>query len=520
MKRFCYSFLALLAAIVLLASCGSEQGSACLKLIPENAVVVARFDVKKSLEAIGYDKEKDLREKMKQTVKEAVDDKDFAEKICSIIDNPSESGIDTDCPLYLYVSANMSNIVGLVGTPSDRNKMAELLGKLIGDVKLEETDGVSYFDLDQAAIAFTDDWFFVGMAMGGGKSLAKDLKELANASEAPILKNEDFKKMMELEGMAQMLISGKGLNDAISKLAMLGDEGKEIEKAIKKALPGKLEDISILANGNYDKGISTGTTELLTFSDEWKQAVNNFDAILGDIDAKSAALASGEGIAVLANINGEKLYDLVEKAANTFGFNDEDTMSTLKTFISTVTGNICFSMTGFSGNDTPELSAYASTKDAAIINTVSEALGDEDIQKIDDHNYVMNNYNWEWNDITGDLEKTDLVNKAAFGFKDGLTYVVFGKEPVAFQTPAKSVPSNLIKGKGFFCYINYDIFKKIVALANDNAINTQMAVEMCDMMDYVEAHYEGNGLFTMRGEMKDKNASILGAYARMLEYLR
>lgn len=189
MKHFYYSCLTLLAAVMVLASCSKEKdGNVCLKLIPEDAAIVMRFDVKQSLEAIGYDKEDELKDQLKDAISENVDDEDLLNMLSEIVDDPSATGLDTSNPMYLYVSANLSNIVGLVGTTADTKKLEAFVNKLSekadGD-EVEEVDGVKYMEVKEAGIAFTDDWFFIGQAADGGKSLAKDLKKLAEADELP-----------------------------------------------------------------------------------------------------------------------------------------------------------------------------------------------------------------------------------------------------------------------------------------------------------------------------------------------
>ena len=520
MKHFYYACLTLLAAVMVLASCSKEKdGTACLKLIPEDAAIVVRIDMKQSLDAIGYDEADDFKDKLKDAINEHVDDDELQEMLTEIVDNPSATGIDTSNPVYLYVTANLSNIVGFVGTTSDQEKLEAFINKLSemadGD-EVEETDGVKYFEIQKAGIAFTDEWFFIGMAADGAKSLAKDLKKLAEADEAPIMKNEDFKAMMEKEGMFQMLVSGKGAAEGLNKLATLDRQAKEVVKVAEKALPGKIEDISLLFDGTMKEGISTGTAELLTYSDEWKEAVKDFDNMLGDIDENTAEWASSKGIAVLANIDGEKLFDMVLSAASKFGIdNDEETVATIRNYIASVKGDITFSMDGISDDETPELQAYISTKDETIIKMLL-IEGDDDIEMIDSLNFKINNYDWDYNYESGEYEKTNLVNSIFAGFDRGYTYFVMGKNPQPFKKPSETIPSDIIQGKGFYFYFNYDFLEEAAKISG-NSRETRMMKEMGKIVDYADGYYEGNGKCTFRGELNDKKTPLINQYVEIFE---
>ena len=165
MKRIFYSFATLLA-VVLLASCSSEKdGTACLKLIPEDAALVMRFDLKAVGEATNYANDKATKDELKKLVSDIPGDKDVKEKIKAIIENPSESGISTEHPVYFYLAPNVSNMIGLVGTTGDKDKFVELL-QLIADESnlddVEEYEGISCLDLGVAAFLVADDWFYVG----------------------------------------------------------------------------------------------------------------------------------------------------------------------------------------------------------------------------------------------------------------------------------------------------------------------------------------------------------------------
>lgn len=523
MKRFYYSLVALLA-VVLLASCSSEKdGTACLKLIPDNAALVMRFDLKSVGEAMNYEKDTELKSALKELLNEAKCDKKVKDKLKAIIDNPSETGISADYPLYFYVAPNMSNLIGLVGTTGDKDKLVELQKMLADEADLdavEEHDDMSCLAIEKAAFIVADDWFYLGMGGDDLEERAKDLKELADADKAPIMEKPDFKAMTEKKGQFQMLISGRGLDAFLGMAATSSRDMKEISKVLKQILPGKLSDISILGDANLAKGVSTGTTEVLTYSKEWKDAISEFDGVMGSINAEVAKYLSGDGMIFLANFDGPKVLALIEKVAAKFDkdlSNDED-FKEVSTILSTLNGNMGFGFTGFDG-ETPEGEIYLSTKDVQLVDLIAAQDEENELKKTGENEYSKPNFNYQFNEMTYDYEKvqTGFVN---FGFKQGFTYFVISKDENAmpFNTPAKALPAANIKGKGLYFYMGNGILDK---LPNEGNMSDEMMKDMADLYDFVECYYEGNGKFVIRSEMKDKNASLLKIYVDMLKkYLR
>ena len=315
-----------------------------------------------------------------------------------------------------------------------------------------------------------------------------------------------------------MLLSGRGIDAFFNKAKSFGanNEVKEVQDAMKKILPGKLSDISLLGNANFEKGVSTGTMEVLTYSNEWKNAISEFDGILGNITPEVAKYLSADGIAVLANIDGGKLFALIEKVAAKFGkdLNEDEDFVEVRNFVSTINGDMGLGISSID-NDSGEGVAYISTKDASILGLLTQNAADnEDLKQNGENDYTVYNYNYDYNYYTGDLEKTDLQSIINFGYRDGLTYFVLSKNENAapFATPAKPLSTAKIKGKGLYMYMNYELFTKLT----NGDMNDEMLKELSKDFDFVEAYYEGNGKFVGRSEMKDKNKSLLRVYMDML----
>lgn len=519
MKRYFYSFVTLLA-VVLLASCSSEKdGTACLKLIPEDAALVMRIDLKSVGEAMDYQNDKEGKTMLKGLIDDMSDDKKVKDKLKSIIDNPAESGISGDNPVYFYMAPNLSNVAGLVGTTGDRDKLVELLETIAEDGDLDDVEkyeGISCLALDKAAFMVDDDWFYLGMGGDDLQERAKDLKELVKADKAPIMEHNDFKALTEKKGQVQMLISGFGLNSLINKSSILGSDAKQIAKLAKEVLPGKLSDVSVLFDATFAKGSSTGTAEVLTYSKEWKDAVGELDGIMGNISSEVAKYLSGDGLVMLANLDGDKTLALIEKLAAKFGQNlDNEDFNQVRQVLTAINGNMGFGISDMV-NDMVEGALYISTKDASIIDLIASSNDSDtkELTKNGDNDYTLYQYDYDYDYMTGDFVKTNLVGVTNFGYKQGYTYATFSdKEGSApFTAPAKAVPA--VKGKGLYFYMGASIFDKF---DQGNSMENEVMKEMSKVYDFVELYYEGNGKMVVRTVLTDKTASVLKVYADIIK---
>lgn len=93
-----------------------------------------------------------------------------------------------------------------------------------------------------------------------------------------------------------------------------------------------------------------------------------------------------------------------------------------------------------------------------------------------------------------------------------------GENPQPFQKPTVTVPADLIQGKGFYFYMNYESFVESMAkVAGQNDREAEMMVEMGKLYDYADGYYEGNGKCSFRAEMKDKSTPLIRQMAEILE---
>ena len=208
MKKTFQMMFALLAAVLVLASC-SKKESVATRLIPENAIVVGRLDVKQTIDKSGLDANSRLLKKLKSAMSDTDMSEEMREKMMDIVLNPNQSGIDFDQPVFFYFTGNEDNMGGLVGTVDNKGKLTDLINQIASESgsedEVEEEDGVCRVG---EMMVFNDDWFFIGDV---NDDMIETLKEMAESGEGSMAEDESMAKLCEQPGVFSMLVSGKGL---------------------------------------------------------------------------------------------------------------------------------------------------------------------------------------------------------------------------------------------------------------------------------------------------------------------
>ena len=521
MKKLISKVLPLLAAVLALASCSKEQ--AAIRLIPEDAAIVMSVDVKQSADIMGINAESKAVEKIKNFVTKNVNDDDLREKLEAAFDNFDETGIDISQPVYFYLAADMENFVGLVGSTQSAKKMSTFIDAFAdesGFDTLSEDDGIYYTNIHGLAVIFNDDWFYFGPVTGDIEEQADHLEDMAENGKASILKNEDFVKMQEMEGIAKMLVSGKGIQAGID-LLVKGRQGKEIRQLL-KGLPGDLSDIAIIANGVAEGKEFSGTAQVLPHSDEWEKAIKEFDAMLGDVSSELTQYMDASSIVALANVRGDKLYDIIAKAVKAFTKEaPEEMLGDIRNIVTSFDGNIGLSLSSISSKGEPNLFVYLATKDSTLLNTIREGEDSEDMKINADGSFMVTKYDWDFDDDTYELVKGNAKNYTTYGYQNGYTYIVHNEDStqMPFSKPAEPFKAGNVKGKGFYFRMSYDFYRSLADYNNgfrhEDVIN-EMTDRIADFGDYVEMYYEGNGKFTSKGVYKKDLSEMLDLYVTLL----
>ena len=538
-----------LGVVVLLSSCTKVPGSA--KLIPENATVVMRLDVRQMAECSGLTDDGQMKSELKKMLKDANFSRSLSEKIEKIMDDPSKVGLDLRDPVFVYFIqsagpdfANMESLTmeadsllekeempseesvvketeaelefadnlpvppsadnvefGVVGTIYNAKDFADFLNELqkeAGEEPIREKDGLYYLMEDEMTFVFNKDYFYLSHKDYAGKQedevLAAFRKQFDDGVEESMYENDFFRTMCKKEGVMQMLFSYKGLSD-MPEMRLV--EGMFMPKNL------KLADLAYLMDVHTEKGETKAQFDILTSSNEWDDWLKKGEDIYGKFKGDLLKYISKEGLALFVNINGAKLFDLM-KEMPIFKEVPKDMVAQVAAILKSIDGDVAINWTGMDETGSlPRFSVYMQTKDATIINLLKDLDGaKEGFKEKVPNSYVTT--------IGGGTK--DVIN---FGWKQQTSYLLMGREGEEFKTTVHPFSDNVLKNRRFYMFFNFDLLNRLAKELGD----TQMAVEMKEftgMFDHIEGHDEGmrKAIFTLKHKEKNKTLfELLYTYA-------
>ncbi len=408
--------LVLLLAAFALASCQKESKSA--QLIPTDALMVMRWDVKQTLQKSKATESSQLKEKLNQKLEEEKSIPDgMRAKLKAIIDDPANSGVDFTQPFFFAVSGDIQKnpTFSFIGSLNDAGKLADLLKEAKDQgIELQEKDGIQYIQAGgDAYFAFNEDNFIFN---GGNKSAGIDaVIALFSNTDNSLIESEEFKKMNEAKGFLQFMFRGEAM-------------AKIMESAPKEATANLPEDFTFEGMGalvdlNTEKGKAILDCEIIATNDFWKDYLKQSIGSYEEIDGDAVEYLTKGGFALLAGINGENCAKMMEKYSKNFnGLLSEEQFALLLKVMSSIDGDIAVSVTGMTeGNPKPVIAAYLETKDNSLLTE------------------LQNN----------GINVNELGAKS--GFDKGFSYVTFGVEP--FTESANPV-GNEYKDKMLYCSLD------------------------------------------------------------------
>lgn len=219
MKKLFY--LPLLMAIVLMASC-SKSVPNYTRLIPEDADVVVRLDIRQLSKKSGFGKNGKLKEKIEQMVKDEVSGK-AREKILDILNDPKEAGLDLRDPVFIYGSSNRDNKMGVVGAVWNADSFTDLLNVLAQEAGIEKvkTGDINYIKMFDLLVCYNDDWFFItpfDSDADNAKAQAEDIVKRYEKGDKSMADNEGFRQMCLKKGVMQVFVKGETMGSVVDNM--------------------------------------------------------------------------------------------------------------------------------------------------------------------------------------------------------------------------------------------------------------------------------------------------------------
>ena len=443
-----------------------------VKMLNDDAAVLIRIDVKQMAEKAGLSKEKGAVEGWLSKLSP-----EAQKKIREILDKPVKLGLDLRDPLFY--SMTTKGDYRLVGTVYDDDNFADFLNAVSKDAgfdKVKEKDGLKMVDIKGTLLAFDGDNFLITKSDADVKAIFK--------SDSKLTDDEDFVKMCDREGDIQMLLKGEPL----SKASQLDGE-----------LADMMEDMSFLSDVVFDKGEVVATTESLFKSDNAKKIYENYTAFVGDIKGDYASFFSKDGLAFFGNINGEKLYEYLNKMGyldmvKRMGGMPESELADL---IKSVNGDFAMGIQALNspvqGNVGGKGALYVGMSSDKLLRMLSEAFH---WQEVESGRYLL--------DVSG--------SDVSVGYKNGALYALASsakdsvrQEPFANASNAFTKQEILGKGKSGYFFMNMRIFDV-----------SPEAKEIVQDLDKLEFYSSKDQKFILSLSMTDKERNAVVPFAKFL----
>lgn len=531
MKKSIFIKLLPLACIVLmLASCNKVPKYA--KMIPDDASVVVRLDVKKASENSKIADNAEVKDKIIKAIKDADMGRSARNKMEEILDDPTKSGVDFSDPVMLYIANDGdNNDVGLLGSVKDKDDFADFLNTLSkegdGDGVEDAKKDFSYIMIDTHTGIFFNKDFFLLTDISSDKDKQEDdiddiKKEFENDnSSRSMADNPDMKTMCKKDGVMQILVEGKGLA-----------EEKGVSDAFGDGLPSgvKLDDFAYLVDFNTEAGDATFTGEVISNSDAWKNYIAQYDETLGNLGTSLNNYMSSNGLCAIVNIDGDKVYDLLKDFGYTKKMNGSSDGKTFLKMLRSVNGDIVMNLSDydvFSNNKKLDGGLYISTENNSIVNDLKdEAKNNSGFETTGNDRYAIAIGGEGYIDDYGNyIEPSEPSMYMNFGYKSGVSYFALNEKKDKTGEVKEVLPAEMYKDKKAYFYMSSQLFKpakeslekevKDGENGGNQMTDAQTALDMIkailENVDYVEGYYEGGGKSTVRLVMKDKSVDPLSA---------
>ena len=504
MKKTFQMMFALLAAVLVLASCTKDK-SVATRLIPENAVIVGRFDVKQTIDKSGLNPNSRLFKKLKSNLSDADMSEEMREKLIDIVLNPNSSGIDFDQPVFFYFTGQNDNMAGLVGTVTNKGDLIELLNQIAeenNDDEVEEEDGI-YRAGD--TMVFSDDWFFVGDI---NDDIIETLKDMASTGEGSMAEDEGMQKLCEKTGVLSFLVSGKGLGQI---------DDRDMRKALQQLPEGlDINDVAAVADLQLNDGEALMESQILAFSTEWQEYIEESESAVNDITDELVEYVSNDGLAVFLNLDTNKLWEKIEQLLEANGMNDAETMNVAQKVFQSMEGSLALDVNGFTG-ERPNLAVFAKSRDSFIVEALSGMMEGEDLTSTGTNSFRFVEYDYDWDAYFNGGSELNRIPSAYldFGSERNITYLYYNQQSQEFGSARNGFPARELKGKGCYARFNFDFFKNI----DEDAIGEETSMimkEVAKLFNYAEAYYEGEGKSVLRIATNDEDKTPL---AIILDYI-
>lgn len=487
-----------LVAIVLATSCSSPVKYT--NAIPAESTEIVSIDLQSLAVKAGASDPQNAEalQKLTQTLTSGVS-ADAQKALETLLNKPSESGIDFALPVYLFHSSETQQ-QGFIAAVADADKLKDMLKATQSETQMAdvaEKDGYSYCYNDRSFLAFnattmlvlpsTDTPDIARMHQQASTLLGQGEEQSASSQGA-------FRQMLESKGDIRVMMTASSLLQ-LHKDPMLMAMADSMNLQNIKYVGGlSFEPGQVAVNVSY----TSDDPKAQELFEKQLKATRPIQNTFAPYFPQSTLLYFSLGV------DGKELYAQLEENPQVKRSLSARNMELLGQLVSSFENDFTLGLTGLDAQGNPTILAYAETNNADLLDQLYEAgkkQGGNDLTKLDNGDYLL----------------TDKGLKVYMGMR-GKHLIMTNDQTLYNNAGKESKPSLLetsfakeVEGQRFATVINAEaIFDlPIVKMATGLLSPKYRAmVTAAENISYVRMSSEGKtGLFVL--QLKDRETNAL-----------
>ena len=379
-----------LAALLLLASACSQKAE-YTHAIPANATFVSSVNLSTLSEkaGLGDSDNQALLQKLKESLKSEMDATTY-DYIGTLLDDPAQSGIDLQAPIYLFTSRALrqGSFVAKVADKDNVQTLLETLRKEGGETEEKENCTLVHTS-DGLLLGYNESLLFcLGQQTGPQLPAYKDsLVAWIQQTEAQSFASRpEFKQMQAQKGDIKAIYSYASLPKNYMAIT-----GYRMPKGL------DLKDLRFIIGLSFEKGSIDLHLTYYTENEQIKSLLAKQNQVYRPIkNTFIDYFPQSTLLLVSAGLDGNALYDLLLETTPIGENLSAKNAETIKQVMAMFEDDLSFGMVNFTLNKLPSLLAYATVKDSAPLKALLEndelkkQLGrGNDIVQLEEDRYVL-----------------------------------------------------------------------------------------------------------------------------------
>lgn len=492
------SRLSLLTVLtVLLAACSKK--TEYTHVIPADVNTIVSIQLHSLAEKAGLnDKENEAaKQKFIDAVKRGMN-ATASQHLEKVIQNPSQSGIDTHVPVYLFSSPTYSStLVAKVSNIDDLRQTLDIMAQEQVCQPVAERDGYHFTTLAGSLLAFNETVAILFDATSTSKkeaihqNLPALLKQTADNS---VVKTPYFERLRKEKGDIAYYASLKSLPD-LYRHSLTTGLGKGID----------LKELALIGHTNFEKGKIVTDLEYYTENPEVKALLEKQSQSAQKMNDSFLKYFPKSTLVFLSlGVKGEEFYNLLQENEEfrnlTFG-----KVENIKEILSSLDGDISFGLIDVTMNGIPTFVTYADVKDNDGLKKLYEKKNDlgigEELLQLGTDEYVYKTRNMSF--FFG------IKDKHFYLTNNELVYKSIGK--AAEKSVKDTDYASKIKNQYFFMAINIQaiVDLPLVKMVKNVGGPSQMYYDVLSHIDYIMSTSSEKNKVEIGVYLKDEKTNAL-----------